>query len=522
MKYSRYFPAIIFIINLVIYSLFNYGGIRSPDSEIVFRTTQSLALRHDFAVPEPIDWTYFGLGKGTDNRRYSIFGPAESIIAVPLLKTAYFLTQNNISIDNNYIPLSFHVPSGDTLAGVYFLEGKRPPVMRGQYIRFIVSFFNPIVGALSGIFLYLVLVSITRSKIISFFTTFIYSFGSLVFPYSGTFFSEPLCTMFIILSLLFIVKNEDPPKSATYVNRNYFYSGTFLGLAIVTHISAVLSVPFYYIFIMGQVTKDKISFKSLGISSLYFTFGVIVWAVLLLYYNYFRFGNIFETGRSADPLYHYAIYSDPLRGLYGLLLSPGKGLLIYSPIVILSIVFWKSFHKKFPHLSVTVIAMILIRLFFIASRSDWHGGFSLGPRYFVIIMPFLFIPIALGIKDILIKRELKRFVILCLFSFICIAQQIFLSIGELFSYYYIIHSQQKAQGIDVLTHNSLYLNWKFSPALFLLNYKIGPFLLKFISENGYYLWFMIMIIFFLFFLIMSYNTYKAFYLELSVQISERN
>ncbi|MBW7843976.1 MAG: hypothetical protein H3C40_14755, partial [Ignavibacterium sp.] len=85
------FSAIIFFTNLIVYGLFNYGGIRSPDSEIVFRTTESLLHKHEFAVQEPINWDYFGLARGKDNKHYSIFGPLESIFAVPLLYTADYL-----------------------------------------------------------------------------------------------------------------------------------------------------------------------------------------------------------------------------------------------------------------------------------------------------------------------------------------------------------------------------------------------------------------------------------------------
>ena len=186
-----------------------------------------------------------------------------------------------------------------------------------------------------------------------------------------------------------------------------------------------------------------------------------------------RFGDIFETGRFADHLYHYAIYINPLPALYELLFGSGKGLLVYSPIVLFAFILWRSFHKRFPHLSIAIIGMIFIRIFFIASRSDWHGGFCLGPRYLVIIIPFFFVPIAYGIKNILEKRKFKYFLIVGLFSFLCILHQIFFSLGEIFSYLHIIYRQQKALGIETLVNNSLYTDWQYSPALYLLNYKPG-------------------------------------------------
>ena len=510
MKLKISFPLIIFSVNLIFYAIFSYGGIRSPDSEIVFRTTESLVLRNEFAVQEAINLTFFGLGPGIDNERYSIFGPAQSILTIPLLKFAYYLQKSGRQIfDSSQIPISFHVKNNDRDAGLYFLEGKRPKNLGGHFERFIVSFFNVLVGAFSGVFLYLVLLKITESYSISFYTTFIYSFGSLIFSYTGTFFSEPLCTLFVILSFLFILRNEKNYQSTKYENKNYFYSGLFLGLAITTHISALLSVPFYYLFILGQKSKNKLDLKRFWISSLYFSVGLAMFCILLFYYNYIRFGNIFETGRSADPLYHYAIYVNPLEGLSGLLFSSGKGLLIYSPVVLLGFIFWKSFHKKYPHLSIAILGMIFIRIFFLASRSDWHGGFCLGPRYLLIIIPFIFIPIAIGLKNILENRKLKHFVIFSLFSFLCLAQQIYFAVGEIFSYLHIVYREQKSLGMEIISNKEIYLNWIYSPALYLLDYKSGPFILKFISDNNYSLWLTLAFLLSILFFTTAYLTYKS-------------
>ena len=186
MKLKFYIPLTIFTTNLILYALFSYGGIRSQDSEIVFRTTESLVLRNEFAVPEPISWDYFGLGPGVDNKRYSIFGPAQSILAVPLLQFAYFLKNNNSQIiDSSLIPISFHLSNNEKYAGLYFIDGSIPRNLNGHFERFIVSFFNVIIGALSGVFLYFVFMKITESSSVSIYTTFIYSFGSLIFSYTA-------------------------------------------------------------------------------------------------------------------------------------------------------------------------------------------------------------------------------------------------------------------------------------------------------------------------------------------------
>src|SRR5690606_7465410 len=138
----------------------------------------------------------------------STIGPVESCLAVPLLAIASFHERNHHVPDSNYIPISHHLTADDKPARIYFLEDKNTPSTTVHSARFIVSFPSSIIGALAGACLYFILIRLTKSEIVSLLTTFLVSFGTLFFPYTGTFFSEPLCTLFMIISFLFIIKNE--------------------------------------------------------------------------------------------------------------------------------------------------------------------------------------------------------------------------------------------------------------------------------------------------------------------------
>lgn len=87
----------LFFTAILVYTLFMYGGIRSPDSEVVFRTSEALATRNTFAVPEKLAaWPQFGLPKGRDGQRYSVFGPGQALAAMPLVKLGLWLEQKDI------------------------------------------------------------------------------------------------------------------------------------------------------------------------------------------------------------------------------------------------------------------------------------------------------------------------------------------------------------------------------------------------------------------------------------------
>ncbi|MBI3037617.1 hypothetical protein HYY75_01015, partial [bacterium] len=148
MEVSRVFASVIlFFSALCIYSITNYGGIREADSEIVFRVTESLAARGDFEVTSQLNsWRGFGVAPGKNGKLYSVFGPLQSVLLVPILKIAQKLKMvTNWPKDfEKIIPISYWVNSwkGDS-----FGFNERPKKIEPHALRFLVSWANPIFSA---------------------------------------------------------------------------------------------------------------------------------------------------------------------------------------------------------------------------------------------------------------------------------------------------------------------------------------------------------------------------------------
>ena len=87
-----------------------------------------------------------------------------------------------------------------------------------------------------------------------------------------------------------------------------------------------------------------------------------------------------------------------LLPLYGLILSPGKGILLYAPLLILFpyaiIRFWKRHHNG----GIFVLLMLFFFLLSSAFYKDWHGDWAWGPRYLIPCLPFLFLPLGIFIQ----------------------------------------------------------------------------------------------------------------------------
>ncbi|MDO8735874.1 MAG: hypothetical protein Q7K29_02170, partial [Thermoleophilia bacterium] len=79
------------------------------------------------------------------------------------------------------------------------------------------------------------------------------------------------------------------------------------------------------------------------------------------------------------------------EGLAGTIISPGRGLLVFSPILALSIagLFMKREERSGKRLDYFLAAIVVLNWITFASIDDWWGGHSFGPRYFTDMMPYM-------------------------------------------------------------------------------------------------------------------------------------
>jgi hypothetical protein len=471
------------IVTTVVYFLFSYGGVRSPDSEIVFRTAEALATRGTFRLTAELKgWQDFGLPRGKDGGFYSIFGPGQSIAAVPFVELALLINKSGwYKSIPDFIPISHFVGGGV----IDYVKGITPADLQPHALRFLVSPFNVVVGSLCVCFFYLLVKLLTRSDFAARWSAIVFAFGSLMMPYSGTFFSEPLATLFVILSLYCLVWNDLTTEAAAREKHlSLLSSGIFLGIATTVHITAVLFAPFFFLYGLYPFLRTRWSVKEFAVSGAIFAAGLGLFLTLLGYYNYIRFGNVFETGRTALQQVEYASFVAPWRGLSGLVFGGGKGIVWYCPAAIISLFLWRPFHKRFTFLSYTILGSVLFRIVFIASRSDWHGGFSLGPRYLVMALPLLMLPYGEILVHWTQRQAVRTLWLFFLATLICIWQQIYFSLGEIFSFFHFVNWTFRDHGINVFANDALYLDWDKSPLLYLLDTKRGPFLLRSISLSN--------------------------------------
>lgn len=223
--------------------------------------------------------------------------------------------------------------------------------------------------------------------------TMIFLYSSFIFIYSGTFFAHVLSSCFLLLSYTFIK-----------FRKKYFYSGLFLGLAILSD----YSVAFIAFLWMLQIFINELKFKNV----LYFGVGLSPTIISIIVYN------IMTTGSPVDLLYNHIAgdgfqnasnlgFSYPrISALYGLTISSYRGLLIYCPFLLFSLI---TFFKEKQEITIKwsknyLFLVTIVYILLISSHMIWWGGWSYGPRQLMPIAVLLLFESIIFISKIEINK----------------------------------------------------------------------------------------------------------------------
>jgi len=153
--------------------------------------------------------------------------------------------------------------------------------------------------------------------------------------------------------------------------------------------------------------------------------------LLYLFYNFFRFGNPLTFGQP----WVFSLSALPL-GIVGLLFSPGRGIIWYSPAVVLAIPAFRKAWKTKPIEALLIAALFLGFLGLHSLYENWHGGWSWGPRYLLPTLPGM-----MALTGLLEGKAAKALLYLSLLGFLVNAP-------TLVSFYERYYAEANEQGIS--------------------------------------------------------------------------
>lgn len=259
-----------------------------------------------------------------------------------------------------FLPVAFGLTAHSSLLP-YYLLGKTTAAL---------------LAAVSVVLVYLSL-RFVASELTALCLSLVYAFGSSTWTISSqTLWQHAASELFLAAGIYCLLKSLGDRKASGF-------SGLFIGLAIAARPTNLVIALIFIAYLLHR-SRDHIP---------YFLAGTIIPLLFLLWYNHSIFGPAFSQGYAAEA---YSGWTTALnRGLLGILFSPSKGLLIYSPVFWFSVAgivgSWRIRTRDaattwlFRYLGVGVVGFTLV-------MSKWHawaGGWSFGPRMLVDLTPLL-------------------------------------------------------------------------------------------------------------------------------------
>ena len=163
-------------------------------------------------------------------------------------------------------------------------------------------------------------------------------------------------------------------------------TGVWAGLLLNTKYIYALSLPGALLLVVLVHRKDL---RSLGRTLLSAGLGFLPGLLMVLLYNFLRFGSVTNTGYSklGDVM-----VENVLVGAWGFLFSPGKSIFLYSPPLLLAVLGLRGFWRSHRWSVLAMLATVAPVLLFYCRSPSWPGDFAWGPRYAVFAVPVLLLP----------------------------------------------------------------------------------------------------------------------------------
>ncbi len=215
-------------------------------------------------------------------------------------------------------------------------------------------------------------------------------FATPLFAYGLLLFSHALAAagLFGAWAALFL------PERGRRAGRRELLAGALLGLAVLSEPPTLVPAAV----LVGCAAWRRGAARPARI-----LLGAVPFAACLLAYNAVCFGGPFElpSGHEANPAFRTLSES----GIFGvsfpspaifvrLLLDPSKGLLVFAPVLLVSFRAFPVTARVLGRSGTIALGLAPLSLALLyAGYPNWHGGFTVGPRYLVPALPFLVFPL---------------------------------------------------------------------------------------------------------------------------------
>lgn len=365
-KYKLSRGMLLFMAAFLLYSLTSPGNLPG-DTEIRWSVARQMAGGAGISVEDTFKKTPQS-ALGIDGRRYSLWNLGQSLCLMPFAGIA--------------LALEKLTPIGPEISDLV-----------GQFLASVIFF--PLVGALGVWVFYRLAILLGYSERAAFWGAAVLGFATMHFHYSVATHEQSQVALLLLVAVVLIVKNLSKPR--------FIYAWLFcvvLGLCLLIRATALVMVlPMYMVVVAAEfwAAEAPNKLKVVGKWLLAGFCGTGGFIAETLWYNYIRFGNVFEMGykRAFESQWvEYNLFaSPPLPTLAAMLFSPGKSIFLYNPVLLLVPVIIYAFYRRHKVVTLAIAAAIVGNFVFYSFFTAWAGDYAWSIRYQAVILPFLVLPL---------------------------------------------------------------------------------------------------------------------------------
>jgi hypothetical protein len=363
---SRRRIAILLFLSLdFLFMLMSGGRVRTLDEVSVDFQSESLVTRGSTAVPQAVAANFFYGKFDRNGQPRTPYGDGQAILVAPWHLAGRMLRA--------------------VLPGIPFQS-------KDLFVDVVVTSSSATFSALSATLAFWIFCGLGIDIKTAALAALMLALGTPLFAYSAWFFSEPLVAALLLGAALALFGGGGEQRSIALAA----LAGVLLGVAIWVRPAHIIAVPVFFLALLIR-DREKSIRPAITLAAVVALFGG---AYLLR--NQIYFGNPMDFGYppEAEGGKHLNSFETPLAtGLYGFLLSPGKSVFLFAPVLLLAIPGVFRLAKRNIGLAIVAAGTPLIYLLFFARYTQWEGGYCVGPRYLVPAIALLCLGLGPALAD---------------------------------------------------------------------------------------------------------------------------
>jgi hypothetical protein len=254
------------------------------------------------------------------------------------------------------------------------------------------TFMNPLAGAAICTIFLLLSMRLYRNVRTAVLLTLLMGLATMVWPYSK-FGMENLQTFWTLCGLWALLQYRERPG----LNHAVIFGLSLVAL-LLSKITGILQVAALGLIALYFISTQKLWLQR-GVARHALVVAIMVMAGLavLIITNHARYGAWGIVSGRYNPDFEFIRY--PLwEAAWSLLASPGKSMVLFNPVLLLSAWFGLSFFRRFPELRLPALLFAGIMVFHV--RMHTWADETWGPRRLHWMIPLLCLPLGLWIEQI--------------------------------------------------------------------------------------------------------------------------